>query len=64
MNRIDEIVMFKPLQREEIFKIIDLQIEEIRHRLEDRQISIELTDEAKDLILDRAYSIQYGAKTS
>ncbi|MSU02467.1 ATP-dependent chaperone ClpB [Tissierella pigra] len=62
LNRIDEIVMFKPLQREEIFKIIDLQIEEIRHRLEDRQISIELTDEAKDLILDRAYSIQYGAR--
>ncbi|MBU5428214.1 ATP-dependent chaperone ClpB [Tissierella pigra] len=62
LNRIDEIVMFKPLQREEIFKIIDLQIEEIRHRLEDRQISIELTDEAKDFILDRAYSIQYGAR--
>ncbi|WMM24566.1 ATP-dependent chaperone ClpB [Tissierella sp. MB52-C2] len=62
LNRIDEIVMFKPLQRDEIFKIIDLQIEEIRTRLEDRQISIELTEEAKDLILDRAYSIQYGAR--
>lgn len=62
LNRVDEIVMFKPLQRDEIFKIIDLQIEEIRTRLEDRQISIELTEEAKDLILDRAYSIQYGAR--
>lgn len=62
LNRVDEIVMFKPLQRDEIFKIIDLQIEEIKSRLEDRQISIELTDEAKDLILNRAYSIQYGAR--
>ncbi|OZV14050.1 ATP-dependent chaperone ClpB [Tissierella sp. P1] len=62
LNRVDEIVMFKPLQRDEIFKIIDLQIEEISSRLEDRQISVELTDEAKDLILNRAYSIQYGAR--
>ncbi len=62
LNRVDEIVMFKPLQRNEIFKIIDLQIEEIKSRLEDRQISIELTDDAKDLILNRAYSIQYGAR--
>jgi ATP-dependent Clp protease ATP-binding subunit ClpB len=51
LNRIDEIVMFKPLQRDEIFKIIDLQLEEIRSRLEDRQITIEITDEAKDFIL-------------
>ena len=62
LNRIDEIVMFKPLQREEIFKIIDLQIEDIGHRLEDRQISIEVRDEAKDIILNKAYSIQYGAR--
>lgn len=62
LNRVDEIVIFKPLQRDEIFKIIDLQIEEIQSRLEDRQISIELTEEAKDLILNRAYSIQYGAR--
>ncbi len=62
LNRIDEIVMFKPLQRDEIFKIIDLQLEEIRSRLEDRQITIKLTDEAKDFILNRSYSIQYGAR--
>lgn len=62
LNRVDEIVMFKPLQKGEIFKIIDLQIEEIRSRLEDRQITIELTEEAKELVLNRAYSIQYGAR--
>lgn len=62
LNRVDEIVMFKPLQRDEIFKIIDLQIEEIKARLEDRQIDIDFTDEAKEFVLSRAYSIQYGAR--
>lgn len=62
LNRIDEIVLFKPLQREEIFKIIDLQIDEIESRLQDREISIELTNEGKELVLSKAYSIQYGAR--
>lgn len=62
LNRIDEIVMFKPLQKEEIFKIMDLQIGEIQNRLKDRQIKIELTEEAKEFVLNRAYSIQYGAR--
>ena len=62
LNRIDEIVMFTPLQRDEIFKIIDLQLQEIKSRLEDRQIDIELTEDAKEFILNRAYSIQYGAR--
>ena len=62
LNRIDEIVMFKPLQKSEIFKIIDLQIGEIQSRLEDRQIEIEITEEAKDTILNKSYSIQYGAR--
>ena len=62
LNRIDEIVMFKPLQKEEIFKIIDLQIEEIKSRLEDRQIDIDFTEEAKEFVLNKAYSIQYGAR--
>ncbi len=62
LNRIDEIVLFKPLRREEIFKIIDIQIDEIENRLKDKQIEIELTTEAKDLILDRSYSMEYGAR--
>ena len=62
LNRIDEIVMFKPLQKDEIFKIIDLQIDEIKSRLEDRQIDINFTDEAKELVLNKAYSTQYGAR--
>ncbi len=62
LNRIDEIVMFRPLQKDEIFKIIDLKIDEIKSRLKDRQIDIDFTDEAKELVLNRAYSIQYGAR--
>lgn len=62
LNRIDEIVMFAPLQRNEIFQIIDLQLEEIKSRLEDRQIDIRLTEDAKEFILNKSYSIQYGAR--
>lgn len=62
LNRIDEIVMFRPLQKEDIFKIIDLQTAEIEDRLKDRQITIEFTDEAKEFVLNRAYSVQYGAR--
>jgi len=62
LNRIDEIVLFKPLQRNEIFKIIDLQIDEIKSKLEDRQIDILVTENAKEYILNRAYSSQYGAR--
>lgn len=62
LNRIDEIVMFRPLQKEDIFKIIDLQTAEIEDRLKDRQITIEFTDEAKEFVVNRAYSVQYGAR--
>ena len=62
LNRIDEIVMFKPLQKEEIFRIIDLQLNDVQDRLQDREIDIELTDEAKDFIIGRAYTVQYGAR--
>ena len=62
LNRIDEIVMFKPLQREEIFKIIDIEMQSIEDKLEDRMVDIKLTDRAKEFILNSSYSIQYGAR--
>ena len=62
LNRVDEIVMFKPLQKDEIFKIIDLQIADLDDRLSDRNIHITVSDAAKELILERAYSVQYGAR--
>lgn len=62
LNRIDEIVMFKPLQKDEIIKIIDLALEEVSKRLETRKISLEVTLEAKKFIADMAYSPLYGAR--
>lgn len=62
LNRIDEIVLFKPLTREDMHSIIDLIVEELRQRLEDRNISIEITGMAKDAILDKAYTPAYGAR--
>ncbi|NLM07035.1 MAG: ATP-dependent chaperone ClpB [Tissierellia bacterium] len=62
LNRIDEIVMFKPLTKDDIFKIIDIQIDQLRSMLDDREIKVSITDEAKDLIIERAYSVQFGAR--
>ena len=62
LNRVDEIVMFKPLAREEIFKIIKVNIEDIENRLSDREIKVEATDDALNLILNKAYNVQYGAR--
>lgn len=62
LNRIDEIVMFRPLGREELVKIIDLQLEDIRKRLADRHIDLKVTDEAKEYIADSSYSPEYGAR--
>lgn len=62
LNRIDEIVLFKPLAREEIFKIIEVNIKDIERRLEERNIKVEATDDALNLILNKAYNVQYGAR--
>ena len=62
LNRLDEIIMFKPLQKEEIYQIIDLQVKEINKRLRSRDIKIKLDEAGKDLILEESYSVQYGAR--
>jgi len=62
LNRIDEIVMFKPLSKQEILKIIDLSIFDIQKRLNDRRIIINVSQEAKEFIARNAYSPVYGAR--
>jgi len=62
LNRLDEIVFYKPLTKENVTKIIDLQIVQLNRRLENQQISVELTAAAKGLIVDAAYDPQYGAR--
>lgn len=62
LNRIDEIVMFKSLGKEEIIRIMDLALEDIGRRLADRRIELEVTDAAKNYIADTAYTPEYGAR--
>lgn len=62
LNRIDEIVMFKPLTKEEIIRIIDLALEDIQKRLSDRRIKLVATESAKQFIAEKAYSPVYGAR--
>jgi ATP-dependent Clp protease ATP-binding subunit ClpB len=62
LNRVDEIVMFRPLGKAEIIKIIELSLDDIRKRLDDRHIKLVLTETARQHIADTAYSPVYGAR--
>ncbi|MBQ5607929.1 MAG: ATP-dependent chaperone ClpB [Oscillospiraceae bacterium] len=62
LNRLDEIVFYKPLTKENVTSIIDLQIAKLNERLAQQQIQLQLTQNAKDLIVDSAYDPQYGAR--
>ena len=62
LNRLDEIVFYKPLTRENMTRIIDLQIDKLNQRLTEQQIHVELTDSAKSAIVDASYDPQYGAR--
>ena len=62
LNRLDEIVFYKPLSKENIGSIIDLQMKDLRERLKAKQITLEMTDAAKQYIIDNAYDPVYGAR--
>ena len=62
LNRVDDIIMFKPLSRDDVKRIIDIEVGKLSEKLEARKIKIELTDAAKDLILERSYSREFGAR--
>ena len=62
LNRLDEIVFYKPLTKENITGIIDLLIQALSKRLEDKQLSVELTDAAKQYVIDNGYDPVYGAR--
>ncbi len=62
LNRIDDIVLFKPLQRDEIKRIIDIQLQDLKTRLKARNIYLKVSDGAKDLILEGGYDPVYGAR--
>ncbi len=62
LNRLDEIVYYKPLTKDNVTKIIDLLIRDLAGRLEDKQIGLEITPLAKDLIIENGYDPVYGAR--
>ena len=62
LNRLDEIVFYKPLTKENITSIIDLQIADLNRRLADKQLKCHVSDEAKSFIIEAAYDPQYGAR--
>jgi ATP-dependent Clp protease ATP-binding subunit ClpB len=62
LNRVDDTIIFKPLSRDEIKQIVKLLIEELRLRLADRRIELELTEQACDFIVESAYDPVYGAR--
>ena len=62
LNRIDDIVMFSPLTSEQVYKIIDLQTNDIRKRLKDLNINLEVTPKAKEMILANSYDVEFGAR--
>ena len=62
LNRLDEIVFYKPLQKNEVSKILDLLIKDLEKRLEDKHITLELTQNAKDYLIDNGYDQVYGAR--
>lgn len=61
-NRVDDVILFKPLSRPELAKIIELQLADIQKRLDERRISLKLDDAAKEYLIERGYSPIYGAR--
>jgi ATP-dependent Clp protease ATP-binding subunit ClpB len=62
LNRVDEIILFKPLTRQQITKIVDIQLERLRKRLAERRIKLELTPKAMEVIANEGYDPTYGAR--
>ncbi len=62
LNRVDDIVLFKPLGKAELSKIVDLQLENVRRLLADRRISLEVSDAAKEIVFREGYDPAYGAR--
>ncbi|MFI0217623.1 ATP-dependent chaperone ClpB [Streptomyces lydicus] len=62
LNRVDDVVLFKPLGMEQIKRIVELQFNDLRRRLAERQISVELTDQARELIAQQGFDPVYGAR--
>jgi len=62
LNRVDDIIVFNSLGKEELIKIVDLRLEEVQHLLGDRKITLQFSDAAKELLLADGFDLNYGAR--
>jgi len=62
LNRVDDIIVFRPLGKQQLVRIVDLRLEDVRRLLADRKISLELTDAAKELLFTQGYDPNFGAR--
>ena len=62
LNRLDEIIYFKPLTKENVIKIVDIAIKSLSERLRDRRVDISVSDSARDFIIESSYDPIYGAR--
>ncbi len=62
LNRIDDVITFRPLEKDDIFKIIDLQVEDLFKRIEESGYHVEITDGAKEYLTDKGFDQKYGAR--
>ena len=62
LNRISDIVFFRPLEKKDLVKIVEIEVRKFAERLKERKITLEFTDEAKTLLIDKGYDEKYGAR--
>lgn len=62
LNRVDDVVVFKPLTKEELYSIIELMLKEVSDEIKEKKMSMEVSDEVKDFILEKGYDEKYGAR--
>src|SRR3989338_7121891 len=62
INRVDDIVVFQKLTREDLVRIIDIEVDQLRKRLSERDIEIQLDQKAKDFLIDKGFDLMYGAR--
>jgi ATP-dependent Clp protease ATP-binding subunit ClpC len=62
LNRVDDVIVFRPLTRIDLKQIIDIELQKVRERLDDQGLTLELSDEAKDFLIDKGYNPDFGAR--
>jgi ATP-dependent Clp protease ATP-binding subunit ClpB len=62
LNRVDDVILYDPLERSQMGRIVDIQIARLRKRLVDRRIELDVTDEARELLAEHGFDPQYGAR--